>query len=234
MRERRAAVLRRRWRDLLTLAVLFVVICVCLVLPASGGPVQWQGFVVGLCAGPLAGGVAVLLTVLDGSLLRRIGRGVEADVGDELRRTHGVYGVVSSLMFERTDVDHVVLALDGVWVVEVKWVMTASSDLDHLWGLQAHLLQVQAATRKVRGLLRQVAPEVPVRALLVLSGPGVPDLAEGETRDGVEIVPAMTHRGWARWSAGREASWDLEAARPAARALVGFRDARVAHELARR
>jgi len=233
MRERRAIVLRRRWRDLLTLAVLFLVICACLVLPTSGG-VQWQGFVVGMCAGLLVAGFAVLLTLLDGSLLRRIGRSVEADVGDELRRTHGVFGVVSSLMFENTDVDHVVLAAGGVWVVEVKWAMTPSSDLEHLWGLQGHLRQVQEATRKVRGLLRQVAPGVPVRALLVLSGPGVPDLADGEARDDVEIVPAMTRRDWAWWSAGREVSWDLAAARPAAQALMRFRDARVAHELARR
>ncbi|MBF5082142.1 nuclease-related domain-containing protein [Quadrisphaera sp. INWT6] len=74
----------------------------------------------------------MLLSLLDGSVLRRIGRNVEADVGDELRRARGVFGVVSSLMFENTDVDHVVLALDGVWVVEVKWAMTPSHDLQHL------------------------------------------------------------------------------------------------------
>jgi hypothetical protein len=96
--------------------------------------------------------------LMDGSLLRRIGRMVEADVGDDLRRTSGIYGVVSKLMFERIDVDHVVLAPTGVFVVEVKWSLAPTPALDHMLSLDAKIAQTRAAARKIAGLLRRPPP----------------------------------------------------------------------------
>lgn len=229
LRATRAAMLRRRWKDLLVLAGLYLLICACLLLPSGTDPL-WRGFALGICAGLVLALIAGIVVILDGSLLRRIGRGVESDVGDDLRRVPGVYGVVSSVMFQGCDVDHVVLAPTGIWVLEVKWSMHPASDLDHVWGLPTHLQQTRTATRKVTGLLRSSAAGVPVHPVLVLAGPGMPVLAAPVLRDGVLVVNATSRAGWAELLSAGECVWDVERAHPAADALVRLRDARVAYE----
>ncbi|NYD25027.1 hypothetical protein [Kineococcus aurantiacus] len=71
---------------------------------------QLQAAILGAFAGALLVSAAGFLALADGSLLARLGRSIETDVGDELRTTAGVYGVISAIAFERFDVDHVVLA----------------------------------------------------------------------------------------------------------------------------
>lgn len=229
LRARRSVMLRRRWKDFAFLGALLVAVCACLVLPASGDPVL-RGFMVGLGVGLTAAAVVVLSLLLDGSLLRRIGRSVEADIGDDLRRIPGPYGVISTVMFDGCDVDHVVLAPSGIWVLEVKWSMTPADDLGHVWGLPSHLTQTRLAARKVAGLVRASAKGVPVHPVLVLAGPGMPALTAATVREGVRVVNSTTRRGWRDLFASAEAVWSLDDARGAAEALVRLRDARIRYE----
>lgn len=77
------------------------------------GRPELQGAFVGCYTTLAVTGLWLGLMVLDGSLLPRLGRDIEADVGDALRRCPGSYGVVSGLRFERFDVDHVLLGPRG-------------------------------------------------------------------------------------------------------------------------
>jgi len=224
--------LRRRWKDLSVLVALFVLLCACLAWPSEGNPLV-RGFVLGLCAGAVAALIAGLVLLLDGSLLRRIGRAVEADTGDLLRRVRGVYGVVSSLLFERFDVDHVVFSPTGIWVVEVKWSMTPAEDLEHVWGLQAHLDQALLAARKVGALVRTTAKDVPVRAVLVLAGPGMPLLGAQAVRDGVRVINPASRAEWARLLSDGAPAWTLEQARGAAAVVTDLQTARLNYERSR-
>jgi len=229
LRARRSAMLRRRWKDFAVLAGVFLLICACMALPSATSPL-WRGYLLGFCAGLMAALVSVLVLLLDGSLLRRIGRSVESDIGDELRRAPGVYGVVSTVLFDGCDVDHVVLAPSGIWVLEVKWSMTPADDLDRLWGLTGHLEQTRQAARKVSGLVRSSARDIPVRPVLVLSGPCMPVVGPGTVREGVRVVNTTSRRGWQALLAEGEAVWTLSQARQAAGVLVRLRDTRVAFE----
>ena len=221
--------LRRRWKDFAVLASLFLLICVCMALPSATSPL-WRGYLLGFCTGLVAALVTVLILLLDGSLLRRLGRGVESDIGDELRRVPGVYGVVSTLLFQGCDVDHVVLTPSGIWVLEVKWAMTPADDLDRVWGLPGHLEQTRQAARKVSGLVRSTARGVPVHPVLVLSGPGMPAVGPRSVREGVRVVNSTSRRGWEALLAQGETVWTLDEARQAADALVRLRDARIDYE----
>lgn len=221
--------LRRRWKDFAILAGLFLLVCVCMALPSATSPLL-RGYYLGICTGLVAAIMTVLGLLLDGSLLRRLGRGVESDIGDKLRRVPGAYGVVSTLLFEGCDVDHVVLTPSGIWVLEVKWSMTPADDLDRVWGPTGHLEQSRQAARKVSGLVRSSARGIPVNPMLVLAGPGMPEVAPLTVREGVRVVNSSSRRGWRALLAEGEAVWTLDEARPAANALVQLRDARVAFE----
>jgi len=48
--------------------------------------------------------VEVLTLLLDGSLPRRVGRNIESDIGDDLRRIGRLYGVVSTVLVDGCDV----------------------------------------------------------------------------------------------------------------------------------
>lgn len=221
--------LRRRWKDFAILAGLFLLICLCMALPSQASPL-WRGYLLGFFGGLVAALVAVLTLLLDGSLLRRIGRGVESDIGDDLRKVPGVYGVVSTLLFEGCDVDHVVLAPSGIWVLEVKWSMTPADDLDRVWGLSGHLHQTRMAARKISGLVRSSARGVPVHPVLVLAGPGMPGVEPATVREGVRVVNSTSRKGWEALLGQGGAAWDLDEARGAADALVRLREARVSFE----
>jgi len=221
--------LRRRWKDFAVLAGLFVLICICMALPSGTSPL-WRGYFLGMCTGLVAALVTVLVLLLDGSLLRRIGRGVESDIGDELRTVPGVYGVVSTLLFEGCDVDHVVLTPSGIWVLEVQWSMTPADELDRVWGLPGHLEQTRRAARKVSGLVRSSARDIPVHPVLVLCGPGMPAVDSLTVREGVRVVNSTSRRGWRALLARGAAVWNLDEARQAADVLIRLRDTRIAFE----
>ncbi len=107
-------------------------------------------------------------------MLRRIELGVADDVGDKLYRVSRVHAVISELLFDGYDVDHVLLAPTGVFVIEVKWSLSPSAHLDCVLRLSRHLHEVRAGARTVTGLLRPVHPSIAVHPVLVLASPGVP------------------------------------------------------------
>jgi hypothetical protein len=228
------ATLRRRWRDLTPPLVALGVMTGCLALPSGGHPTV-QGFFVGVCAGVLLMLVIWMLFVIDGSLLRRIGLGVASDVGDELRQVRGVHAVVSELLFDGYDVDHVIVAPTGVFAVEVKWSLSPTPDLDRVYGLAGYLHQTRAGARSVTGLLRPVDPGVTVHAVLVLAGPGAPRLPDPVHRDGVTVVNPMTTKDWTTFLGhGKDPVLTMTDACPLVDALVAQRDKRIAYELAHR
>lgn len=228
------ATLRRRWKDLLPAVVAAAVMTACALLPV-GGPPLLRGFYWGLCVGFMLTLMLGVLLLLDGSLLRRIGPSAADDVGDDLRRVRSVYGVVSNLLLDRLDADHVVLAPAGVFVVEVKWSLRPTVDLAHYFGLPADIDYTHAVAREVTGLLRYVAPGIPVHPVLLLCGPGAPRLEAVVQWQGVTVVNPMTRRAWAAFlNYNRRRVLTVDGARAAAEVLTSFRDHRITYELARR
>ncbi len=224
------ATLRRRWKDLATPLLALAVMTGCLTLPSGGHP-KVQGFFVGVCAGVLFMLVIWVVLVIDGSLLRRIGLGVASDIGNEVRRVRGVNAVVSELLFDGYDVDHVIVVPTGVFAVEVKWSLSPSPDLDRVYGLAGYLHQTWAGARSVTGLLHPVDPGVTVHAVLVLAGPGAPRLPNPVHRDGVTVVNPMTTKDWTTFlERVQPPVITMTDARPLVDALVAHRDKRIAYE----
>ncbi len=104
---------RRLWASLLA---CYGLLMVGLAVLEPGHPVA-RAAMLGAVGTAAAGTLIFGLVLVDGTLLARLGRMTEEAVGDELRGTPGVYGVVSNLPFACSDVDHVVLAPAGVLAV---------------------------------------------------------------------------------------------------------------------
>ncbi|RKS80570.1 nuclease-like protein [Motilibacter peucedani] len=117
----------------------------------------------------------LMLALADGSLLARLARTLEEQVGDELRRAPGVYAVISGLPFEGLDVDHVVLARGGIAALEVKYLHTPgrTAQLRDVYGLAAKLGQTTTAARKISLFLRPAGVET-VRPVLYSPAPAHP------------------------------------------------------------
>lgn len=75
----------------------------------ASGP-SWSGVVVGAYLGVVTVALLVVLAIADGSLLSRLGRALEDEVGSDLHEAPGVFAVVSGVSFAHRDVDDVVLA----------------------------------------------------------------------------------------------------------------------------
>jgi len=119
LRRRRWRLLRRHWPLAVGWLASWAALAAVLGLLAHNWP-ELQGAIVGSYTTLAVTSMWLGLMVMDGSLLARLGRDIEDDVGDALRRCPDSYGVVSGLRFERYDVDHVLLSPHGVVAVEVK------------------------------------------------------------------------------------------------------------------
>jgi len=233
LRTRRRRMLRGNWRDLTKVAVAFTVAAFALCYGARGYPQLQAGLIGAFMAAGVIGAV-VFLTLADGSLLARLGRGVEADVGDELRTTTGVYGVISAVPFERFDVDHVVLAPKGCFAVEVKALFGSQQTLEATHGLASKVRQAQRGASTVAGLLRSQGVDIPVRPVLVLAGPGAPSLkGEVVTRDGVLMVAFRDSDTWRPVMAGTGHGLSPATALAAAEHLHTFCERREQHQRSR-
>lgn len=91
LRTRRRTSLRSFWRPLTSIAAAFTAGATPLVLVLHDHA-RAQAAVVGLLIGTGAVGLVFLRALTDGSLLARLGRWHETNVGDDLRRARGVYG----------------------------------------------------------------------------------------------------------------------------------------------
>jgi len=121
LRARRRTAWRSHHRLWVSLLACYGLLMVGLAVLEAGHPVA-RAAMLGALGTAAAGTLIFGLVLVDGTLLARLGRMTEEAVGDELRGTPGVYGVVSNLPFACSDVDHVVLAPAGVLAVEVKQI----------------------------------------------------------------------------------------------------------------
>jgi hypothetical protein len=208
-------------------------------LAVSGALVGWlvhhSPFLVGLVAGVYLGAVAVLLLVLlaiaDGSLLARLGRAHEDDVGTELLKVPGVFSVVSGVSFAYRDVDHVVLGYGGCFAVEVKATFGRRGRLSDLPDLQGKLGQTRDGARQIQRLLASRGVAVPVTPMLILAGSGAPELTVAERHDDVLVVTSRGPQTWRPLIAGREQTLDEATAARAAAELLAYRSERTEYEL---
>ncbi len=230
LRARRRELLRTRWPDLVKLLIAFAVADLSLVVAAHSHPIV-QAAVVGAYLGAMGVLMAVFLAVADGSLLARFGRMVEGDVGKELRRTPGLFGVISGLSFDRVDVDHVVLAPTGGYAVEVETLLGRRESLAGTYGLAQKVDQARRGARKVQLLLASRGCALPVRPVLVLAGPGSPLMSGPVDLDGVVVVVFRDSDVWRPVMARPGDTLRIDAARHAATQLLAYDAGRVGHEL---
>lgn len=156
----------------------------------------------------------------------------EWEVGAEIRRTRALYGTVSGLSFDRLDVDHVVLAPSGVYAVEVTSLWSRQVALEDVLGLSRMLDRARREARKVGLLLGSVPAVADVLPVLVLAGPGAPDLRAPMTVEGVWILCFRWTQG--RWAELLDAPWrrlDHASAEAAAAVLQDYARSRHAHRL---
>jgi len=196
LRQRRRELLRRQWKVLLLPAAAFTVAAVGPAVAVRDQPFL-LGAVVGCLLGAMAVGGTLFVNLLDGTLLARIGRMFEREVGQELRETKGVYGVVSDVSFQGCNVDHVVLCPRGILAVEVKGMLGRRRELAHMHGRSDKLAQTHAGARKIESLLRSGGlGGAPVSPVLVLAGPGVPVMDGTESEEGVRLLAFRDSAAW--------------------------------------
>jgi Nuclease-related domain len=232
LRARRRELLRTRWRDLAGGLAAFAV---------SGALiatlVRHWAFLVGVVVGCYLGAVAVLLLVLlaiaDGSLLARLGRAHEDDVGTELLKAPGVLAVISGVSFANRDVDHVLLARGGCFAVEVKATFGRRGHLSEVPDLPGKLAQTRDGARQVQRLLASRGVPLPVTPMLILVGSGAPELTVAERQDDVLVATLRNSDTWRPVIAGTAHTLDEAAAERAAAELLAYRSQRTDYELAR-
>jgi hypothetical protein len=192
------------------------------------------GLVVGLVIGLIGASVLPLLALADGSLLARLGRAMERAVGTELRKLAGVSAVISDVSFEHGNVDHVVLTPAGCFAVEVKSLWTMRRPLTDVKDLGRKIDQARDGARKTHHLLRSRGVELKPTPVLLLTGPGAPDLAGGIEHRGVLIATLRTTEWLRRRLTGQTGSFDQQTATKAALQLRIYREERIRYELTKR
>ena len=223
LRRRRRKLLRENWRDLSKIVGAFTVSAAVFVAGLDGHPVLQAG-AAGLFAGLMTVSALVFVALMDCSLLSRFGRWMEELVGDELRTTPGVYGVISNLPIAFMDVDHVVLAPEGVYAVEVKTYLVRQRSLDQTHDLPRKRSQAARGAAAVRELLLTAGIDAPVYAVVLLAGPGAPVL-EGPDERGRTWVASFRRTGDWRRAGDSRVMLKRNHAWRAAEALIAHRDA---------
>ncbi len=174
-----------QWRRQLVLLVVVAAGAVALVL-------GWQYPLVAALAGMAIGiGVALLAARLlreDDPQLRRLLS--SRRTGAALGAVRG-WSVLNDLKLGEQTVDHVVLTSGAVLVVQSRTLPVTSVDATaELAFWLGDLRAARAAAKKVRRALRaELDDAVPVTPVLLVSGPGAPQLAHGfDDHDGVPVA----------------------------------------------
>ena len=100
---------------------------------------------------------------------------------EALRKVRG-WTVVDSVAFEHSDVDHVVVTPSAVLAVETKHHQSDLPRTSRAAHERAHrdLACARTAAAKTRSLLRSAGfAHIPVTPVLMIWGPGAPDIADG-------------------------------------------------------
>jgi hypothetical protein len=189
--------LRLSWRSAVCFLLTESVIAVPAVVFTHG---VVRGFVLGLLAAGLPAVIAYVAIATSGAGPLNIGRVAERATNAELapfRRTGG--RVMWNLVLGRDgDIDHVVVAPAGVFVIETKW----RRQVVHR-EIEAAARQADLGRRRVNGLVRPTIGGVRVRAVVVVRGPAQPELLPPQVDD-VLVLHARDFGAWVR-TCGREA-----------------------------
>ncbi|MCZ2821060.1 nuclease-related domain-containing protein [Modestobacter sp. VKM Ac-2977] len=232
LRTRRAELLRNRWKDLALVLMALVVSAAGMSLAVRHSPLL-TGVVIGVYVGATAVATIVLLSVVDGTFHPRLGRLVERSVGTDLRRVPGIHGVVSDVSFEHGNVDHVVLTSRGCLAVEVKSSFSRRRDLAKVADLAGKVTQTQYGAQRVQLLLHSRGVDVPVRPVLLFTGPGAPFMPPVVHYDDVTITCSTDPTTWLESAIHAGDQLDLDTARRAADELLAYREQRTDYEQAR-
>jgi hypothetical protein len=230
LRTRRKALLRSRWKDLAVILVALAASAFGMSVTVRHSPLL-LGLVLGVYLGAIAVSAVVFLSVVDGSFHPRLGRLVERSIGTDLRRIPGIYGVISDVSFEHVNVDHVVLTPDGCLAIEVKSSFSRRQDLAKVPDLVGKVAQARDGAQRVQRLLRSRGVDLPVRPVLLFTGPGAPFMPPVVQYDGVTITGFTDPSAWVAGAA--DYPLDLDTARCAADALLAYREKRTAYERSR-
>jgi hypothetical protein len=181
-----ARAMARSWRTYLVIAA--VILALVGVLPALA---LQRGY-----SGLIAGAIAVLVVV---SLVTQDHPATDPTVEQRwglapFRKMRG-WSVTDKLPFERDDVDHAVVTPSAVLAVESRYHGSAASPERLIRDLAA----AERSANKVRLLLRaeQLRDAAEVVPVLIVWGPGAPELAQGhELREGVHVVDGAHPERW--------------------------------------
>ena len=231
LRARRRSLLRNRARDLAVVLGSLTLSACGFTLLVRHSPVL-VGMVLGIFIGVGGSLGGVFLSVVDGTFFPRLGQRVERSIGMDLRRMPGGYGVISNVSFEHVDVDHVVLTPGGCLAVEVKSCFSRRQELSKVADLQAKVGQARDGARRVQRLLRSRGVDIPVRPVLLLTGPGAPVMPPLVRYGDVTLTTFGDPSTWLA-NVGGEHQLDLATAGRAATELLARREQRTRYEESR-
>jgi hypothetical protein len=183
----------RRWRSYAgLLAVAAAVIAVLAIAPDI--PLR-QG-VIGVVIGAVVMMVAIATAGFDDPVMR--GDMAEQWTAEAFAKQH--WKIINNLIFTDGDLDHLVIAPCGVLAVETKYRYRQSDPRRLVQQRRRDLEAAQRAGRKTRSLLRshQVRQDATVTPILIVWGPGSPDLPAGYrlTSDDVYVLDGNHPQLW--------------------------------------
>ena len=160
----------------------------------------WRGFLAGAYVTAFVAFLVYSLT-LDGSHLRRMGAEAERWTSDALAKVSG-WWFIDAVEFRDRDVDHVGVGPGYVLAVETKWtsrpVRVTDRGVSGMW--TDPVWQAQRSATRIRRFLCSRGVDVTdanVVPLLVLWGPGVPEIDNGYQRVGeVRVVVGKQAKQW--------------------------------------
>ncbi len=182
-----------RWRGYLSLAA---VIAAALAVGVIGPAIPLKQFYVGVTFGAVVMIMSLAATRFDDPQTN--GYYAELATVDSLKKVRD-WCVIDNVAFEQVDVDHVVVTPAAVLAVETKWHGRSSSAGHERDRARRDRDAARRGERKISSLmlasgLRDVMPVVPV---LVVWGPGSPDLGNGyRLVDGVYVVDGNHPELW--------------------------------------
>ena len=200
-----AARARELWHGLAVFVATFAAIGVA--AQFAGSP--WQsGFLTGAIVTAAVGSIAVgLVWSSESAYARWSGAGAEGFTAEKLERPWRRYlgwRSFHGLQIGGHDIDHVAVGPGGLFAIETKWAGGEPCRVrdGRLVGMRCDPIgQAQRSAAKVRSFLRSVddgpAYAVDVRAVLVVWGPGAPELGiEPVVIDGVLVMSGGVNGHW--------------------------------------
>jgi len=172
----------------------------------------WRGFCTGAFVGVVVVAIVWLIHLFSGSqsaLFGTLGEQATAEILESRRMKRAGWRVVNGLAFAgHGDVDHTLIGPSGVFAVESKWTnlpwqVGQGARCD---SIERALVQARLGAKKIKSSLRahHIARECEIRPVVIIWGPGAPDIAGGFIEiDGVVVAEGAKLRTWTNSLGGR-------------------------------